>query len=100
METVKQIPYGVADFESVIERDLYYVDKTIYLAELEKQPDTLIFIRPRRFGKSLTMSMLRHYYDINTADKFERLYGDLYIGKSPSMPLCRHSERQTTDRHD
>ena len=84
METVQQIPYGVADFESVIERDLYYVDKTIYLAELEKQPDTLIFIRPRRFGKSLTMSMLHHYYDINAADKFERLYGNLYIGKNPT----------------
>ena len=59
MEAAKQIPYGVSDFESVIERDLYYVDKTMYLAELEKQPDTLIFIRPRRFGKSLVISMMR-----------------------------------------
>ena len=63
MEAVKQVPYGVADFESVIELDLYYVDKTMYLAELEKQPDTLIFIRPRRFGKSLFISMMRAYYD-------------------------------------
>ena len=59
METVKQIPYGVADFESVIDRGLYYVDKTMYLAELEKQPDTLVFIRPRRFGKSLFINMMR-----------------------------------------
>ena len=71
MESIKQIPYGVADFESVIERDLYYVDKTMYLAELEKQPDTLIFIRPRRFGKSLFISMMRAYYDKSKANDFD-----------------------------
>ena len=63
MESIKQIPYGVADFESMVNRHLYYVDKTMYLAELEKQPDTLIFIRPRRFGKSLFISMMRAYFD-------------------------------------
>ena len=71
MEAVKQVPYGVADFESVIELDLYYVDKTMYLAELEKQPDTLIFIRPRRFGKSLFISMMRAYYDKSKAKDFD-----------------------------
>lgn len=46
MSNIRQIPYGMADFESVMERGLYYVDKTIYLPELERQPDTQIFIRP------------------------------------------------------
>ena len=63
MGEIKQIPYGVADFVSVRERNLYYVDKTMYLKELEAQPDSLFFIRPRRFGKSLFISMLRAYYD-------------------------------------
>ena len=89
METVKQIPYGVADFMSVIDRGLYYVDKTMYLAELEKQPDTLIFIRPRRFGKSLFISMMRAYYDKSKADHFENLFGSLCIGSHPT-PLCNH----------
>ena len=89
METVKQIPYGVADFESVIERDLYYVDKTMYLAKLEKQPDTLIFIRPRRFGKSLFISMMRAYYDKSKAKDFDNLFGSLWIGSHPT-PLRNH----------
>ena len=89
METVKQIPYGVADFESVIDRDLYYVDKTMYLTELEKQPDTLIFIRPRRFGKSLFISMMRAYYDKSKAKDFDTLFGSLWIGSHPT-PLRNH----------
>ena len=89
MEAAKQIPYGVSDFESVIERDLYYVDKTMYLADLEKQPDTLIFIRPRRFGKSLFISMMRAYYDKSKADSFDKLFGSLWIGSHPT-PLRNH----------
>ena len=89
MEAVKQVPYGVADFESVIELDLYYVDKTMYLAELEKQPDTLIFIRPRRFGKSLFISMMRAYYDKSKAKDFDTLFGSLWISSHPT-PLRNH----------
>ena len=89
METVKQIPYGVADFESVINQNLYYVDKTMYLAELEKQPRTLIFIRPRRFGKSLFISMMRAYYDKSKADRFDKLFGSLWVGCHPT-PLRNH----------
>ena len=84
MEAVKQVPYGVADFESVIELDLYYVDKTMYLAELVKQPDTLIFIRPRRFGKSLFISMMRAYYDKSKAKDFDTLFGSLWISSHPT----------------
>ena len=81
MEGIKQIPYGVSDFRSVIEQNLYYVDKSMYLAELEKQPWTLIFTRPRRFGKSLFLNMMRLYYDKAAAGDFDRLFGHLWIGQ-------------------
>ena len=89
MEPIKQIPYGVADFESVINQNLYYVDKSMYLAELENQPRTLIFIRPRRFGKSLFISMMRAYYDKSKAKDFDTLFGSLWIGSHPT-PLHNH----------
>ena len=84
MEQIRQIPYGVSDFRSVRDRDLYYVDKTMYLPILEGQSDTLIFIRPRRFGKSLFINMMRLYYDKLEAGNFEKLFGDLYIGQHPT----------------
>lgn len=79
----KRIPYGMANFASV-RKDCYFVDKTHFIPELEKANKFFFFIRPRRFGKSLTLSMLKHYYDINKADKFEELFGELYIGKHPT----------------
>ena len=83
-EEVKRIPYGMMNFVAVREDNCYYVDKTRYIEKVEKANKFFFFIRPRRFGKSLTMSMLRHYYDINQTDKFDSLYGDLYIGKHPT----------------
>ena len=74
----KRIPYGMMNFVAVREDDCYYVDKTHYIPLIERANKFFFFIRPRRFGKSLTLSMLRHYYDINEADKFEQWYGDLY----------------------
>lgn len=62
-QQVKRVPYGVADFAQVIEQNQYYVDKTMFIPELEKQPSNLFFIRPRRFGKSIFLSMLYFYYD-------------------------------------
>ena len=84
MGEIKRIPYGVSDFVSVRERNMYYVDKTMFLKELEAQPANIFFIRPRRFGKSLFLSMLRAYYDKAMTDKFERLFGDLWIGQHPT----------------
>ena len=83
-EEAKRIPYGMMNFVAVREDNCYYVDKTRFIEKVERANKYFFFIRPRRFGKSLTMSMLRHYYDINQTDKFERLYGDLYIGKHPT----------------
>ena len=81
---VKQVPYGVADFAMVIEQNLYYVDKTMFIPELEKQPRNLFFIRPRRFGKSIFLSMLYSYYDCAQSHKFQSLFGNLWIGQHPT----------------
>ncbi len=80
----KRIPYGMMNFVDVRNDNCYYVDKTRFIEKVEDANKFFFFIRPRRFGKSLTLSMLRHYYDINAAEKFEQLYGDLYIGQHPT----------------
>lgn len=81
---VKQVPYGVADFAMVIEQNLYYVDKTMFIPELEKQLRNLFFTRPRRFGKSMFLSMLYSYYDCTQSHKFQSLFGNLWIGQHPT----------------
>ena len=83
-QQVKLVPYGVADFATVIEQNLYYVDKTMFIPELEKQPRNLFFIRPRRFGKSIFLSMLYSYYDCAQSHKFQSLFGNLWIGQHPT----------------
>ena len=83
-QQVKLLPYGVADFVTVIEQNLYYVDKTMFIPELEKQPRNLFFIRPRRFGKSIFLSMLYSYYDCTQSHKFQSLFGNLWIGQHPT----------------
>ena len=83
-QQIKRVPYGVSDFKSVIEQNQYYVDKTMFLPELEKQPRNLFLLRPRRFGKSLFLSMLSYYYDCNQKDRFEELFCNLWIGKHPT----------------
>ena len=83
-QPVKLVPYGVADFATVIEQNLYYVDKTMFIPELEKQPRNLFFIRPRRFGKSIFLSMLYSYYDCTQSHKFQSLFGNLWIGQHPT----------------
>ena len=85
MEEVKRIPYRVSNFVEVVEQNQYYVDKTMYLPLLEKQPSNLFFIRPRRFGKSIFLSMLRTYYDIAQKEKFEKRFSNLWIGSRPTQ---------------
>ena len=84
MEEVKRIPYGVSNFVDVIEQNQYYVDKTMYLPLLEDQPSNLFLIRPRRFGKSIFLSMMSAYYDIARKNDFEHLFGNLWIGNHPT----------------
>ena len=83
-ENIKEIPYGVSNFVTVVEQNQYYVDKTMYLPLLEKQPRSLFFIRPRRFGKSIFLSMLRAYYDIAQKPKFKARFSNLWVGKHPT----------------
>ncbi len=83
-EDYKRIPYGRSDFVSIIEQNNYYVDKTMYLPMLEDEAYNLFFIRPRRFGKSLFISMLHAYYDCLTKDKFQDWFGNLWIGQHPT----------------
>ena len=80
----KRIPYGMMNFAVIRRDDCYYVDKTRFIPMIEEADKFFFFIRPRRFGKSLTVNMLQHYYDILAKDKFEALFSDLYIGKHPT----------------
>ena len=79
-----QFPYGLSDFGTLIQDGYFYQDRTDRIPLLENYGRQLIFIRPRRFGKSLLLSMLEHYYDVNRADQFEALFGHLAIGKNPT----------------
>ena len=90
MNKIKQLPYGVSDFEYLMRENFYYVDKTMYIPQLEAQPNNLMFIRPRRFGKSLLLSMLKTYYDKAKKDQFEEIFGSLWIGKHPTPLMGRY----------
>jgi Predicted AAA-ATPase/PD-(D/E)XK nuclease superfamily len=79
------IGYAEADFYSLITKGHYYVDRTSFIARLESLGNrNLLFSRPRRFGKSLWISTLEHYYDVRFKDEFEMLFGNFYIGKNPT----------------
>lgn len=84
------IPYGIADFKRIRKEGYYYVDKTKYLAEMEARDSFMFFVRPRRFGKSLFLDMLRLYYDRNETANFEKLFGGLWIGENPTPNRNRY----------
>ena len=82
---MKKLPYGISNYEKIIEDGYYYIDKTQYIKKLEDLAETAImFLRPRKFGKTLFTSILENYYDIKKKDKFEKLYKETYIGKNPT----------------
>jgi hypothetical protein len=82
---VAKLPYGISNFEALITEGYVYIDKTRYIELLENGSDPYqLFIRPRKFGKSLFFTTLSCYYDMNYADKFENLFKGLYIGKHPT----------------
>ena len=89
-QAIKEVPYGVSDFVTVVEQNLYYVDKTMYIPELERQARNLFFIRPRRFGKSIFLGMLHAYYDCRTKDKFGQWFSHLWIGQHPTPTQGRY----------
>ncbi len=82
---MKKLPYGISDYERLVENEYYYIDKTMYIEKLENLAERYImFLRPRKFGKTLFTSTLENYYDIQKEEKFEKLYGETYIGKNPT----------------
>ena len=76
--------YGISDFHIIKTENYFYVDRTSHIRLIEDAGLQLLFLRPRRFGKSLLISMLENYYDIAKADEFDKLFGDLAIGKNPT----------------
>ncbi len=80
----QKIPYGESNFRKVITQGYTYIDKTAYIATLEEAGSYHILLRPRRFGKSLFLSMLEHYYDVAYAAEFDALFAKLHIGKYPT----------------
>ena len=82
---MRKLPNGISNYEEIIKENRIYVDKTMYIEKLENLSDkTLMFLRPRKFGKTLFTSTLECYYDINKRDKFNELFKNTYIGKNPT----------------
>ncbi len=80
-----KLPYGISNYEKIVEENYEYIDKTMYIEKLENLSEpNIMFLRPRKFGKTLFTSVLENYYDIKKADRFEELYGKTYIGKNPT----------------
>jgi len=79
-----KFPYGISDFRSLVTEGYYYVDRTDQIPLIEEAGKQLLFLRPRRFGKSLLLSMLENYYDLAKADQFQQLFGHLKIGANPT----------------
>ncbi|MCC8113341.1 MAG: ATP-binding protein [Bacteroidales bacterium] len=84
---MKRIPYGISDFLRIRREDMYYVDKTMFLPLLEEENSYLSLLRPRRFGKSLLLSMMAAYYDVAMRERFNDLFGNLWVGEHPT-PLA------------
>ena len=91
MEKYKLLPYGISNYAQIKREGLFMVDKTKYLELMEKAGNFLLLIRPRRFGKSLFLSMMESYYDIESKGSFDHLFGDTYAG---SHPTPEHNEYQ------
>ena len=79
----KKIPYGISDFDRIRRQNYYYVDKTGFIGNIEDSPPYLFLIRPRRFGKSLFLSLMECYYDIKRKDDFEEIFSGTYIYDNP-----------------
>ena len=82
---MRKLPLGISNYEDIVREKRIYVDKTKYIETLEDFPNkTIMFLRPRKFGKTLFTSTLECYYDKNRKDRFEELFGNTYIGKNPT----------------
>ena len=84
MEDYKLLPYGISNYVQIRRDNRYWVDKSMYLERMERAGNFLFLIRPRRFGKSLFLSMMESYYDMASKDDFDWLFGDTYVGSHPT----------------
>ena len=87
---LKKIPYGLSDFKRIKTENYYYIDKTKYIQDVENESNFLFFLRPRRFGKSLTIAMLEAYYDVYYKSQFNEMFKDTYILKNPTEEKSRY----------
>ena len=82
---MRKLPTGISNYEELVRDNCIYVDKTMYIEKLENLSDKrIMFLRPRKFGKTLFTSTLENYYDISKINEFEELFGNTYIGKNPT----------------
>ena len=82
---MRKLPNGISNYETIVRENYIYVDKTMYIEKLENLSDrTIMFLRPRKFGKTLFTSTLECYYDISKKEEFETLFANTYIGKNPT----------------
>ena len=79
-----KIPYGISDFGRIRDKGFFYADKTPFLPVLEAGYEHVVFLRPRRFGKSTLVSMLEHYYDLGRRDRWDALFGGLWVHENPT----------------
>ena len=87
MSTIRRLPYGISDFKQIQREGKYIVDKTMYISQMETTDNFIFLIRPRRFGKSVFLSMLRAYYDINERNNFQNLFKGLWIADHPTPEM-------------
>src|SRR3954470_22059929 len=85
-----KIPYGISDFGTIRGEGFFYADKTSFLPVLEAGYRHVVFLRPRRFGKSTLLSMLQHYYDVGKRDRFDALFGGLWVHAHPTSEQGAH----------
>ena len=85
-----QFPYGIADFQKIRREGMFYLDRTSGIREVERLGQTLVFLRPRRFGKSLWLQTLATYYDLRLAEGFDAFFGGLDAGNEPTPQRNRY----------
>lgn len=94
----KRVLYGVANYEELVAKNGYFVDKTAYIEKLE-QIEKPVFLRPRRFGKSLWCRLLECYYDIRQGEAFERLFGHTYIVRGACL-VCKKDDQKLREQRN
>ena len=82
---MEKLPLGISDFNKLREGNYFYADKTNFIETIEEDSDYFMILRPRRFGKSLFLSTLDYYYNINHKEKFEKLFKGTYIYDNPTL---------------